>query len=221
MLVEILEDSWINPFEGPQTLLNIATGNPAQSEVAEDLLKAHDIGKAAYEEFQKVRLGPERSKAFHSTPQQKNLKTFTSMAVKKRTNISDQETILKADRKVFTHMLLGGNQKNMDMKDVLKYPLGPLPWALANCDGSLRCTDKSSLASALEKISVEATDSQHHSSACIIDGMSLSQKRNFNGKKFSEVSNIALMAVLDLGKSHQRIDVVFDTYQELSIKNAE
>ena len=28
------------------------------------------------------------------------------------------------------------------MKKVLSYPLGPVPWALANADGSLRKTDK-------------------------------------------------------------------------------
>ena len=37
------------------------------------------------------------------------------------------------------------------MKDVLAHPLGPLPWALANTDGTLGKTNKVVLARELEK----------------------------------------------------------------------
>jgi len=34
-------------------------------------------------------------------------------------------------------MLLIAQKRKLDMKDILEYPLGPKPWALANADGTL------------------------------------------------------------------------------------
>ena len=39
-----------------------------------------------------------------------------------------------------------GEKKTLKMNDALSFPLGPLPWVLASVDGSLRRTNKSSLA---------------------------------------------------------------------------
>ena len=56
------------------------------------------------------------------------------------------------------------------MRD-LQHPLGPLPWALSNCDGILKKTNKSTLARHTDGrvITVESIPSLL---ACIIDGMS-------------------------------------------------
>ena len=50
--------------------------------------------------------------------------------------------MLKADRNLFGHMIVVAQSREIDMKQVLSHPLGPIPWALANGDGSLRKTDK-------------------------------------------------------------------------------
>ena len=42
-------------------------------------------------------------------------------------------------------MLLIAQNRKLDMRDVLEYPLGPKPWALANADGTLKKTGKSTL----------------------------------------------------------------------------
>ena len=59
-------------------------------------------------------------------------------------------------------------------EDVLKHPLGPLPWALATCDRTPKKTNKSALARHLEK-KVASADDIPHPSACIIDGTSMVQ----------------------------------------------
>ena len=58
------------------------------------------------------------------------------------------------------------------MSDVLSHPPGPLPWALANGDGTLRKTNKAALARELEK-QVLPAENIPMLSATIIDGMSL------------------------------------------------
>ena len=106
------------------------------------------------------------------------------------------------------------------MKDVLKHPLGPLPWALANYDGTPKKTNKAALAKYLEK-KMTAEDQICLPSACIIDGMSLVQKANGEHKTFGEVSEQLFTTVLNIASGSKRVDVVFDVYKETSIKNVE
>ena len=48
-------------------------------------------------------------------------------------------------------MILVAESRKINMKEVLAHPLGPLPWSLANSDGSLRKTNKPALAKDMEK----------------------------------------------------------------------
>ena len=54
-----------------------------------------------------------------------------------------KDVILKADRRLFANMVLVATCRNLDMREVLKHPLGPLPWALSNCGGTLKKTNQS------------------------------------------------------------------------------
>ena len=58
---------------------------------------------------------------------------------------------LKADRNLFSQMILVAESRSVNMEDVLANSLGPLLWALVNVDGSLRKTYKAALARELEK----------------------------------------------------------------------
>ena len=98
---------------------------------------------------------------------------------------------------------------------MLSHPLGPLLWALANCDGSLRKTNKAVLARELEKLASPA-EKIPEPSATIIDGMSIVQQVKGNNK----LVNLVLPLVLHEGAQSQCIDVIFDVYLEQSIKNA-
>ncbi|KAJ8413153.1 hypothetical protein AAFF_G00091490 [Aldrovandia affinis] len=114
------------------------------------------------------------------------------------------------------------NEKShhLQMSDVLSHPLRPLPWALTNGDGTLRKTNKAVLARELEKHVLPA-ETIPGPSATIIYGMSLVQKMKGNDQTFSQLPASALTQILHEGARSQRINVVFDVYQEDSIKNAE
>ena len=148
------------------------------------------------------------------------MKTFTHIRKKPGKQGAVKQVALKADRNLFGHMILVAQSRDLHLSDVLAHPLGPLPWGLANNDGSLRKTNKAALARELEK-NVSPAEFIPKPSATIIDGMSLIQKMKGNEKTFSQLAESAMLMVLHEGAESERIDVVFDVYRDTSIKNAE
>ena len=71
------------------------------------------------------------------------------------------------------------------MEEVLKHPFGPIPWYLANSDGSMRKTNKAVLARELEKETTPA-ECVSSPSVCIIDGMNVIQEMHC--ENFSKLS---------------------------------
>ncbi len=57
--------------------------------------------------------------------------------------------------------------------------------------------------------------------AVLIDGMSLVQKANGDGKTFQELANNLLTSALQISTNSKHLDIVFDVYLQQSIKNAE
>ncbi|KAJ8366286.1 hypothetical protein AAFF_G00363090 [Aldrovandia affinis] len=159
----------------------------------------------AYEGFKRDRLEDEKPKTqFHDKMTKKRLKMFSDIR-KKPSASNTNKVILQPDRKLFTHMVLVAESRHLQMSDVLSHP--PLPWALANGDGTLRKTNKAVLARELEK-QVLPAETIPGPSATIIDGMSLVQKMKGNDQTFSQRAASALTQILHEGARSQRIDVV-------------
>ena len=214
---------WISPYQSEQQdLVCLSTGKVATPEIEHDLLKAKEIGEQAYRTFSEQRLESEPTKVkFHEKMTKLQLKTFSDLNKKMKVSRGTaKEVILKADRALFAQMIIIAETRQLKMKEVLSHPLGPLPWALASADGSLKKTSKSSLAKELQK-DVPAAEIIPQPSACIIDGMALVQRLKGDQKTFSEVADSLISMALHEGANSNRIDVVFDVYLENSIKNAE
>ena len=161
------------------------------------------------------------SKQFYAPLTKTKLKTFSSMQGKARKcKAGNKEVVLKADHRIFAHMILIAQSRQLNLKEVLCHPLGPLPWSLASPNGSMRTTNKSELAKQLLKFPgvVESLPSR---SACVIDGMALVQKLNGDGRTFADLAEHALSTVLAEASHSTRVDVVFDVYHESSIKQLE
>lgn len=219
-LVDLMETNWTNPFSVDSCeMINLSTGASAPHDIENDLLQAHAAGQKHYNEFKCVRLEKGDVEFFSRLPKLK-LKTFENMRKKITKTSSNKEIVLRSDNKLFGHMLLVARSRQLDMKDVLQHPLGPLPWSLANCDGTIKKTNKAALARKLESNAHPAEDFPRPS-ACIIDGMSIVQKIRGDNLTFNELSDQLLACVLRLASGSDRIDVVFDTYQAVSIKEAE
>ena len=116
-------------------------------------------------------------------------------------------------------MALLGQFCKIDMRLVFKYPLGPLPWALADPYSLPRKTNKAKLAQQLEN-KVVTEDSYPPDATSIYDEMAVVQKlKPQPGATFSVVAE-NLFAMLT-SNSSKRIDIIFDIYKDISIKNAE
>lgn len=148
------------------------------------------------------------------------MKTFSDINKPRLAKSTNKETVLKADHKLFGHMVLIATSRKLDMRSVLTHPLGPLPWSLSNCDGNLKKTSKATLARQLEK-NVSLVETIPQPSTCIIDGISLVQNVHGDNKTFAEVLEELFISALRSGAQSSHIDVVFDVYRDESIKNAE
>ena len=138
-LLNLLETNRTNPFDYSEEIVSLSTGTTASPDISDDLLRAYTEGEKAYTEFKKrIESDPSQEKypKFHDKLKRKNLKTFSSIKKQKKTKTSNQEIVLKADHRLFGRMVLVAKSRNLQMKEVLQHPLGPLPWALANCDGT-------------------------------------------------------------------------------------
>ena len=144
-LVNLMEDSWMNPFrEDQNSLVNIATGAITSVEIASDLMNAYKVGEDAYQDFKTCRLEKDDGVDFYATMKKQNSKTFSEM-YNKKVKCKGKEIVMKADRNLFGHMIVVAQSRKLDMREVLSHPLGPIPWALAKGDGSLAKTDKAIL----------------------------------------------------------------------------
>ena len=215
-LVNLMEDSWINPFRSDQdSLVSLATAAMPPTEIAHDLMSASTVGEEAF----RTRRLENNTVDFFATMKKQKLKTFSDVYTKKVT-YKEKEIVLKADRNLFGHIIVVAQTRKLEMKKVLSYPLGPIPWALANADGSLRKTDKAKFMNDIAQ-NVPVVEVFTEKSACIVDGMSIVHKLDGNHKTFGGIAKTVLKIVIREGDKCNRVDGVFDVYREGSTKDAE
>ena len=65
---------------------------------------------------------------------------------------------LKYYKDLFAQITIIMQKRNVDLKEVLSFPLGPLPWALTGIIGDLKKTNKASL---LHRIEVNVLPLEH------------------------------------------------------------
>ena len=110
------------------------------------------------------------------------------------------------------------NLEKIDLKTVFTYPLGAMPWSLADAFGFIRKTNKSQLAQLLRK-NIPILERYPANVCNIYDGMALLQRLKIpQGATFRMVAEKVLLIVT--GSNNNRTDVVFDVYRDVSLKNA-
>ena len=148
-LVDLMENTWLNPKDteqpihwycGPSRSCQGSSGNSSSrrrsiSDVQEKTLRKSSTNNEIPHKMTK-----------------QNFKTFSNVNTKKASGRGTaKEVVLKVDINLFGHMTVVAQSRQLHMGDVLAHPLGPLPWALANADGSLRKMNKVALTRELER----------------------------------------------------------------------
>ena len=208
---------WRNPLETADDLVSLSSGSIASSALKEDLLKAEEKGKSALVSFVQDRLTNSAVGSFETLPR---LKLGKFEEVKKTVNQGGKSFVLRADRNLFARLLVIGQSRQIDLRDLLTHELGPVPWSLATYDGSLAKTNKSALAKLLED-GVEILRNLTNASAVIVDAMAQPQTLPRIPDRFIDLADVILSTVIKQAGEARRIDFVADQYPSVSIKNIE
>ena len=112
-IVEILESNWTNPFSNdPSDLVNISTGAVAPPNICMDLLGAQQNGENAYSlRVKKL----EEGVGFYEPIPKLKVKTFSNPRKAASAKATSKEIVLKADNRLFGHMLLIAQNRKLDM----------------------------------------------------------------------------------------------------------
>ena len=109
-------------------------------------------------------------------------------------------------------MAVLGQFCQINMKTVFTFPLGPLTWSLSDAFGLPRKTKQNLFSNLVERFPENA--------ASIYGGMAMLQRLKPSSRA---TFSVAAKKVFDIVTSNNSkcIDVVFDVYQDISVKNAE
>jgi len=134
-------------------------------------------------------------------------------------------SVIKADRDLFQRLIVSMEAgRRIDLDALLQRELCHVPLSIATTDGNLRPANKSQLLPILESGDVTQTSlpASRTSTCVIIDGMALVQVlAKPKAKTFSDYSDACVKAVNTHFQGQcNRVDVVFDCCNQLSIKNA-
>ncbi|XP_061913285.1 uncharacterized protein LOC133656293 isoform X2 [Entelurus aequoreus] len=217
-------DSMLNPFDLHQDgIVCLSSGTVASEGVKKDLLAAPERGEEAVKVFIDQRLLTKSVDIFAPIKAQK-LKTFSDQAKTKTKSAAAKDVILRADKKLFSRLLIIGQSRKVDLRQILSYSLGTVSYPLASTDGSLAKTDKSALMNILENKDKDCLVQQVPSDGAILfDGMAVIQAMHSKPATFGELADNLLQYVVKIALQHKctRIDFVIDQYPEISIKNLE
>ena len=127
---------------------------------------------------------------------------------------------VRADRTLFARLAVVAQSRSLDMRSVLHYELGPVPWSLATPDGGLVKTDKSCLLHLLES-GTQPVEDVPPKAALILDGMAVLQTTRPTDDTFSHLVDQVFRYATQGLISGGRVDFVVDRYLPLSIKSSE
>lgn len=230
---EFMQESKVFDIRQQETVLdklqNIVTKDVATAEIQESLLNAPGLGKEKLLTFVKERLvlqSEENKKKKLRDPLPKNkAPTFATLReVETKVRSDKSATVVKAEKNVMQRIITAFDAgRKIDLLEILSHELTNVPVSVLDKYGCLRSGNKSLLSQVLsgglERPHVATPTTGH--SQIVIDGqalvMSLGQPSDCS--TFGEYAGKFVRAVLRYAKDFHRVDVTFDRYREMSIKN--
>ena len=212
--------SFLNPFSSDckENLLILSSGAAASVEVQRDVLRAEAAGKEAKNNFITERL--ETSTNFFEPIKRLKLKTLGDMSKRgKVTAIQNKLVQYQQQGNIALHLLMKCQKEgiNLDLKELMKYPLTPVPYSIGTADGFLDKTDKSKGIQRLIKDQEDSPLPNHDERLVIQDGNAVFHCMKDIPSNFNKICAKVFDIMPHAG------DVVFstDSYNPNSIKSME
>lgn len=209
----------MNPFSSTiekDHLFNIASGKAASTETAEFLLNVWTLGYSARDCFiMDCNNDPE---AYKNPIKRQKVKNFASEAGNYKISMKNKSLVsVSMTRDLFGSILYHALQAEVDMEQILKYPLTPVPLSMSHVDGTMMKTPKSKLLEELEKRIASSPPSKID--VTIIDGMFFLHLLYQPPSTFGGLADYLLRQVCK--QKGTEIHLVFDKTISPSIKDAE
>ena len=211
------------PFGRETTdLICISTNDVASTEIKTDLVSALTRGNVVLTDFIEKRLSEQASKVFRDPLVKNKSRTFANL-FDVDVAVPGKTKNIKEDRDLLRRLLSAtASGRKLDLGSILMHELTPVTLALASTDGSLRKTDKASLAHILcdkhEKDALPRTDEK---TCVLIDAMAVVQGigKPADCTIFGDLAECFCKSILShFSGSCTRVDVIFDTYRQHTIK---
>ena len=202
-------------------MINIATKDVATPEICDSLLKAHELGQAQLESFVEKRL-VECSVPLKDTLSKMKAPTFATLYRLPLEGPKEKIHALKVDRNIYQRLIMAYHAgRSVDLKQVLSHELLNVPISIAQTNGMLRSGNKAILQTVLKKDTECPPRVKLEKSSClIIDGQAtvMALGKPDAAITFGDYADQFVGHVLKTADAFHRVDVVFDRYQEFSIK---
>ena len=151
-------------------MLSISTGIEVPVSAANEIIGVEDKGEELMITFIEERLTDNPTKTIFDPISKTKLGSFSSLHKSTTCKVKDKVVSLKSGKERFARIAIIAQKRSVNMRSLFNYPLGSLPLALGQTDGTLNKTPKSILLSKLEGMgkTVEAFPIDY---VLIIDGM--------------------------------------------------
>jgi len=209
-----------NPFLDDCTeLLALDSRNCASESVVHTVRNIENIGKAQYEKYVKEVI-IDRTTSIHQSIKKNNLPLFKRPNLKETSKAKDQIANLKSDCNLFGHLYIASKFRDGNLEEFFSHENHPWPPALS-VQGKLNLPNKKSeLLHLLDKGSSPQVPSYFHCK--IFDGTAIVHALPYHqASSFGEYGDkVFLPWVNQQLIGTDRIDIVWDTYREDSIKES-
>lgn len=230
------EESYIDPFQlanAPTSLVNFATGEVASLEIKESMVTCLEKGAKMAQTFVSERLVPSDEthapkKSFYDTMSKSGVKTFAKM--KKAVSVGTKK--ISMDGEIMYLRLAAVNaKKKVPIERLMSFENAPVPLSMFGESGAMLSGKKSDFMHKLEDLVSKEIRDKVDIPACVIhDGHALIRKLpgpSELGDKvsFRDMARSFTTYMLHLSNSASsdvpEIHIVFDRYEQVSIKSQE
>ena len=210
---------FINPFDlgTKDKLMILSSGSAASEDVTRDVLRADKAGKEARDVFVTKQL--ESGKDFFQPVKRLKLNTLEDMNKKVKVTTSKNKIVQYKQQGNIAFQLFVKSQIQdiqLDLKELMKYPLTPVPYSISTADGFLVKTDKSKSFHHITKDVDDAIASPPNETLVIHDG-------NASFYDMKEIPGNFRHICRKIFDMMSKGNVVFstDSYKDKSIKSME